>query len=40
MTEFTDEQRSDGNTAINAKLWAICQAEAKLGLSGSELINS
>ena len=29
MTEFTDEQRSDGNTPVNAKLWAICQAEAK-----------
>ena len=29
MTKFTDEHRSDGNTAINAKLWAMCQAEAK-----------
>jgi len=29
MARFTDEGRSDSNTAINAKLWAICQAEAK-----------
>ena len=29
MAEFTDEGRSDSNTAIDAKLWATCQAEAK-----------
>ena len=29
MAEFTDDQRSDSNTPVNAKLWATCQAEAK-----------
>ncbi len=27
--KFTDEHRSDSNTAANPKLWAKCQAEAK-----------